>query len=108
MHPYDVPMNGLFVSHLVHHKITMGTPKTQHRSAPVGTHRSAPVGTPGASHHALEKLFGFLRVAAGLQDLCQLALAIPRFPLLFFGEIQEEMMGNDGKIMENDKKMKGT
>jgi len=100
MHPYDVPMNGLFVSHLVHHKITMGTPKTQHRSAPVGT--------PGASHHALEKLFGFLRVAAGLQDLCQLALAIPRFPLLFFGEIQEEMMGNDGKIMENDKKMKGT
>jgi len=29
-----------------------------------------------ASHHALEKLFGFLRVAAGLQDLCQLALAI--------------------------------
>ena len=89
MHPYDVPMNGLFVSHLVHHKITMGTPKPQHRSAPVA---------PGASHHALEKLFGFLRVAAGLQDLRQLALAIPRFPLLFFGEIQEE---NDGKWWKN-------
>lgn len=99
MHPYDVPMNGLFVSHLVHHKITMGTPKPQHRSAPVA---------PGASHHALEKLFGFLRVAAGLQDLRQLALAIPRFPLLFLVKFRKKMMGNDGKIMENDKKMKGT
>ena len=47
----------------------------------------------GTSHHALEKLFGFLRVAAGLQDLCQLALAIPAVAFLGL-KSRKQMMKN--------------